>query len=53
MVKFDGAVMDSFCLPCLFLAPFLLSDQWCSCLYADVLKHSLNVSGCESTVIET
>lgn len=53
MVKLDGAVMDSFCLPRVFLAPFPLSDRWRSYLHADVLKCSLNVSGCECTVNET
>ena len=53
MVKLDGAVMDSFCLPGVFLAPSLSSDLWRSYLHADVSKRSLNVSGCECTLIAT
>lgn len=51
MVKLNGAVMDSFCLPHVFLAPSLSSDLWHSYLHADVLKCSLNVSGRECTLI--
>lgn len=53
MVKLDGAVMDSFCLPGVFLAPSLSSDPWHSYLHADVSKHSLNMSGWECTLIAT
>lgn len=53
MVKLDGAVMDSFCLPGVFLAPSLSSDLWHSYLHADVSKHSLKVSGSECTLIAT
>lgn len=53
MVKLDGVVMDPFCLPGVFLAPSLSSDLWHSYLHADVSKRSLNVSGCECTLIVT
>lgn len=44
MVKLDGAVMDSFCLPGVFLAPSLSSDLWHSYLHTNVSKYALNVS---------
>lgn len=53
MVKLDGAVMGTFCLPCVFLAPSLSSDPWHSYLHTDVSKRSLSTSGRECTLIAT
>lgn len=43
--------MDSFCLPGVFLSLSLSSDLWDSYLHTNVSKRSLNVSGCECTII--